>query len=107
MNHQITLEELGIIPRQEPSREEKTDRSKYAFSCGGCICPHCANNVECDDNCTGESVFGCFNCDDCKGYDGKNNTDNWKCQCRDYKVTNAHAKAERRRFRALRAERNC
>jgi len=105
MNHQITLEELGIIPRQEqPSTEEKIDRSQYGFFCAHCICRHCANNVECEDKCIGEANFGCFTCDECKGWDGKDGTDNWKHKCRDYKVTDAYAKVERKRFRALRAK---
>ncbi len=105
MNHQITLEELGIIPRQEqPSTEEKIDRSKYVCFCGGCICNHCANSVECYDCCTGESDFGCFNCDYCKGWDGKNGTDNWRHRCRDYKITEAYANARRKKFKVLKPE---
>ncbi len=107
MNHQITLEELGIIPRQEPSAEspeEKIDRSKYNCFCGGCICNHCANSVECYDRCTGESDFGCFNCDDCKGWDGKNGTDNWRYRCRNYKITEAYANVIRKKFKALKPE---
>ncbi len=104
MIHQITLEELGIIPRQEqPSTEEKIDRSRYLCFCGGCICNHCANSVECSDRCTGEANFGCFTCDDCKGWDGEG-TDNWKHKCLDYKVTVAYAKKVRKGFRALKPE---
>lgn len=93
MSHQMTLEELGIIPRQ-------VGRSQYACFCGGCICNHCANSVECIDNCTGEAVFGCFTCDDCKGWDGKG-TDNWKSQCSNYKVTEAYAKRVRKNFKVI------
>lgn len=32
--HQITLQELGIIPK-EPKRKEEV-RKQYAFPCGGC-----------------------------------------------------------------------
>ncbi len=107
MSHQITLDELGIIPRQEqPSAEEKIDRSKYVFFCALCICRHCANSVECEDNCTGEANFGCFVCDYCKGWDGENGTDNWKHKCLDYKITDAWAKEERKRFKALKPERS-
>jgi len=105
MNHQITLEELGIIPSLPPSAEEKIDRSKYGSFCALCICQHCANNVECVDKCMGEANFGCFTCDGCKGWDGKG-TDNWRHSCPDYKVTDVYAKAVRKGFRTLKPERN-
>lgn len=101
MNHQITLEELGIISVQEKECcHDSTDRSKYAFFCGGCICNHCANSVECSDNCTGEADFACFDCDYCKGWDGTG-ADNWKQECMNYKITETYAKATRKRFRVL------
>lgn len=100
MSHQITLEELGIIPvQQQECSHDSGDRKEYAIFCGGCICQHCANSVECSDNCTGEAYFGCFTCDDCKGWDGKG-TDNWKHECRRYRITNVYAAAVRKRFYA-------
>lgn len=93
MSHQITLEELGLIPDQK-----KYDRSVYACPCGGCVCGHCANNVDCDDIATGEADFPCFNCDDCINYNGDRGTDNWKPECGEYKVTNAYAQKLRKRF---------
>lgn len=101
INHQITLEELGIIPKQEP--QKVVEHINYAFPCGGCVCNHCANSVECWDNCTGEMKFACFTCDECKRYDGKG-TDNWRAECRDYKVTDAYAGALRKRLKALKPE---
>lgn len=97
MNHQITLEELGIIPRKVDS---KVDWRKYASPCGGCVCEHCSNNVDCMDKCTGEADFGCFNCDDCRYYSGKG-TDNWKHQCSNFKVTESRARAIRTMFKCL------
>ena len=97
MNHQITLEELGIIPRQIDS---KVDRSRYASPCGSCVCEHCSNNVDCMDKCTGEADFGCFNCDDCRNY-SREGTDNWKSDCDNYKVTNQHAERVRKRFKKI------
>lgn len=106
MNHQITLEEFGIIPvHQKECCHDFTDRQKYAFFCGGCVCYHCANSVECSDNCTGEADFGCFACDDCKGWDGEG-TDNWKPECRRYKITNAYAKVRRKQFHLVEERRN-
>lgn len=60
--HQITLQELGIIPK-EPKRKEEV-RKQYAFPCGGCACSHCANNVETPDTCTGEMKEPCRTCPD-------------------------------------------
>lgn len=97
-NHQITLEELGIIPKQ-------VDRSRYATPCGGCICDHCSNNVDCMDKCIGEMDFPCFNCDDCHCYSGKG-TDNWKSVCSSYKVTEEYAECVRKRFVNIVTERN-
>ncbi len=103
MNHQITLEELGIIPEQKP--EKVIEHINYAFPCGGCVCNHCANSVECLDNCTGEMLFACFTCDECRRYDndGKG-PDNWREECRDYKVTDAEAVALRKKFKVLKPE---
>ncbi len=101
MNHQITLEELGMIPKQEP--QEAAKHINYAFPCGGCVCNHCANSAECWDNCTGEMNFPCFTCDECKRYDGKG-ADNWTAECKNYKITEAYAKALRKRFKALKPE---
>ena len=70
----------------------------YADPCGGCICNHCANSVECLDMCTGEMELTCFTCDECKWYDGKGN-DNQRANCRNYKITEVYAKAKRKRFK--------
>lgn len=43
-------------------------RDDYAFPCAGCLCNHCANNVETIDNCTGEAKEPCFVCDECRWY---------------------------------------
>lgn len=96
MNHQITLEGLGIIPKRGPLKAAQ--HIDYAFPCGGCICNHCANSVECPDMCTGEMDYACFTCDECKWYDGKG-TDNQRAECSDYKITEAYAK--RKRFKVL------
>lgn len=102
MNHQITFEELGIIPKHEQPQSIE-QHINYASPCGGCICDHCANSAECVDNCTGEMEFNCFTCDECKWYDGKG-TDNQRAECRDYKITEVYAKAKRKKFKALKPE---
>lgn len=89
MNHQITLEELGLIPEQEPPKSIE-QHINYACPCGGCICNHCANSTE----------FACFICDDCKWYDGKG-TDNRRTECKNYKITEAYANAKRKKFKVL------
>ena len=95
MNHQITLEELGVIPNQI-----FIDRSIYATPCGGCVCNHCANNVDCMEAVTGEAKFACFNCDDCFNYSGYGR-DNWKPECKHYKVTDKRAKDMRKRLKIV------
>lgn len=92
--HQITLEEVGIIP------EKKYSRKQYATPCGGCICNHCANNVDCIDHMEKDELmkaYACFNCDECISYDGKG-TDNWKPECERYEITYAYARQKRKQF---------
>lgn len=93
---QITFEELGMIP-------EQVDRSKYATPCGGCICNHCANNVDCMDRVKNEMDFPCLNCDECLNYNGYGK-DNWKPECNQYKITNVHVLHRRRQIKLVRRE---
>lgn len=99
MNHQITLEELGMIPKQE--LPEAVKHIDYAIPCAGCICNHCANNVECWDNCTGEMELSCYTCDECVYYDGKGKNRR-KTECTYYKITEAHAKKLREKLKVVR-----
>ncbi len=99
MYHQMTLEEFGMkLTNDLVSEQKRIRRMVYASSCGGCICNHCANNVECMDNCVGEAEFGCFDCDECVHFDGKTHVDNWKTECDRYKVTETYVKRLRRNF---------
>lgn len=98
MNHQITFEELGLIPK---SIKECTEiKKQYAFPCGGCICNHCANSAECWDDCTGEMENPCFICDECINYDGHGRRQN-RVQCSHYKITNKYAEYLRKRIKAV------
>lgn len=96
--HQITLQELGIIPK-EPERKEEV-RKRYTFPCGGCVCTHCANNVETPDTCTGKMKEPCFTCDYCKHYDRKG-TDRRLQDCDKYIVTDEHARRLRRHMKII------
>lgn len=96
--HQITLQELGYIPK-EPE-EKKETRKQYVFSCASCICSHCANNVETSDRCTGEMKEPCFTCDYCKYYDGTE-TDRWLRDCDKYIVTDEHARRLRSHMKRM------
>lgn len=101
MNHQITLEELGFIPR---SQEEHIEPKKqYAFPCGGCICNHCANSVECWYDCNGEMESPCFTCDECINYDGYGRRQN-RTDCSSYKITNKYAEYLRKKLKALKKQ---
>ena len=96
--HQMRLDEFGIITEDLTSKQKQIHKRMYACPCGGCICNHCANSVECVDHCTGEAEFGCFSCDECKHFDGKIHTDNWKTECDQYKVTEAYVARIRKNF---------
>lgn len=106
MNHQITLEELGLIPKQEVAQKKEyvEPQKQYASPCGGCICNHCANSVECWDNCTGEMVFPCFTCDECIHYDGHTTRSQKREECRNYKITNKYAEYLRKRIRTVKKQ---
>ncbi len=107
MSHQMTLEEFGISLKEDPAPAQKQiHRERYVSPCATCICNHCANNVECMDKTTGEAEFGCFTCDECRNYGGEwCYDDNWKPECRDYKITEAYANTRRRKFKVLKPER--
>ena len=90
----MTFEELGMIPKQ-------INREIFACPCGGCVCNHCVNNVDCMDTQVGEAKFGCFNCDECLNYNGNYGTDNWRSECMQYRVTDAQARRIRRKFKIV------
>ena len=99
MYKQITMEDLGLIPKT-------VDRKQYVSPCGGCICQHCINNVDCNDRLEKQEALkadACFNCDDCYNYSGKG-TDNWKTECQRYVITNLYAMRLRKHFQVLQAE---
>jgi hypothetical protein len=98
MNHQITLEELGIVPKLE--QDKRIEPINYAFPCGGCLCNHCANNVECMDQCAGEADCFCYICDECKFYDGKGKN-MLKTECSRYKETDQRARYMRSKFKVV------
>ena len=102
MNHQITLEDLGLIPK---SRKVYTEPKKqYASPCGGCICNHCANSVECWDDCIGEMENPCFTCDECINYD-EHGRQKKRTECSRFKITNKYAEYLRKRLELLRNKR--
>lgn len=98
MNHQITLEELGIITEQKTC-----ERKQYATPCGGCICNHCLNNVDCIDHMEIKECLEqepCFNCDMCLNYSGYGK-DNRKRECERYVITNEFSKKKRSKIHIL------
>lgn len=98
MNHQITLEELGIIPpAPEPPKKAV---STATIPCFDCICHHCANCTECWDICTGEMDEPCYVCEECRYYDGKGK-DMWRAECERYKITNKYAEKKRLKFKTV------
>jgi hypothetical protein len=100
MYHQLTLEDLGMVPKQKKIQEHISKISNTVIPCGDCICNHCSNNVECYDNCTGEMIFPCFTCDECRCFDGRGRY-NWRTECEKYRITEAYAKKMRKNIRAV------
>ena len=98
MNRQITLKDIGMnMPKQ-------IDRSIYVTPCGGCICHHCANNVDCCEYAGPEQEFACFNCDECINYSEGTKRDSWKASCSKYKIANACAIKMRKRFKVVKGD---
>ena len=98
MNHQMTLEELGMIP--QILEKSKKDVSTAAIPCFDCICNHCANSTECWDHCTVEMDEPCYECEGCLNYEGKGK-DMWKCECERYKITKQYAEKKRKKFQIV------
>ena len=102
----IKIEEANDTDLYDRAREaviswENSKKERiYAFPCGGCVCSHCANNVETPDTCTGEMKEPCFTCDYCKHYDGKG-TDRRLQDCDKYIVTDEHARRLRRHIKII------
>ncbi len=98
MCHQITLEELGMIPPVPESHQKVT--SATAIPCYDCICNHCTNSTECGDIDTGEADKACYTCENCKYFDG-NGKSMWQAECAEYKITNQYAAKRRNQFKIV------
>lgn len=78
------------------------------MSCYRCICQFCANGVELDLQylTPGELEFYCFDCDECKHYDGDfHKRSKWKENCPKHKEAAKYiemkAQAARKKFKVL------
>lgn len=98
MYHQITLEELGMIPPVPENHQKVT--SATAIPCYDCICNHCANSTECGDDSTGEMDEPCYVCEDCLYYEGRGK-DMWRAECDCFKITNQYASKRRNKFKIV------
>lgn len=88
---------------EQPKKDDKTEIPKsYASPCGGCICNKCANDVNGRGK-PDEMVFPCYNCDNCRWYNGSPNMNyNKRSECESFKITDYHAERNRARIRLLR-----
>lgn len=91
--------QLSFIEEQKPQMEYIT----YVIPCGGCICNKCANDVN-GRYTPGEMEEPCFNCEECREYDGdyRNKSCNKKTECESFKMTNYHAALNRKNIKLLR-----
>lgn len=77
-------------------------RSDYAFPCGGCMCDKCANSVENIHSESGEAEEPCFNCDECRGYDGDmKKRDAYTDDCTRFRIDDYHAWKARERIKRM------
>lgn len=90
----------------------KTVQRRYdgASPCYGCLCETCANSVELSMEyfTVGEAVEPCFNCDECRYYDGSSSKScRWNDICSRYieaqKAFEARARVAERKAKAIRA----
>lgn len=69
--------------------------------CANCLCQYCANNVEGDIK-PGEMQEPCFNCDDCREYDGECRKKNQrKEECAEFVMSDYGARRNRRRIKLI------
>ena len=92
---------------KSPEQSDGRKRGCGATYCYGCICDTCANNVELLSwyVTIGEAEEPCFNCDDCRHYDGDHRKkDQWKETCQRrieaQKAVEARAREMKRRAEA-------
>lgn len=101
MYHQITLEELDMIPPVPESHPKVT--STTAIPCYDCICNHCANSTECGDDNTEEMDEPCYVCEDCLYYEGRGKN-MWRAECDCFKITNQYAAKRRNKFKIVKEQ---
>lgn len=74
----------------------------YVCPCGGCLCNQCANDVNNIRSKPEEMDEPCFNCEDCREYDGDcKKKYNHKESCENFKITEYHAKRNRAKIKLL------
>lgn len=76
------------------------------MGCYGCLCNFCANSCELsvDYITAGECDEPCYNCDDCRHYDGDwSKRSRWTKECLNYKEAQKHVE-NRRKIENIRAE---
>lgn len=64
------------------------------MSCYGCICNHCANNVD-SDHLPDEIEYFCYNCDDCDAFE------RWTDNCLMNKETKLHIERQAQKRRKM------
>lgn len=97
---------------EKPSEsEQKPPRTQFeqlfekirdpVVECANCLCQYCANNVEGDIK-PGEMQEPCFNCDDCRAYDGDYRKQNQhKEECTEFVMSDYGARRNRERIKLI------
>ena len=115
MKGQLSFDESMNVSEEKIQQETSRCvecRTPMVDQCYYCLCNSCINNAESitvnpDKDKFPEDWEACFFCDDCKIFDGdgakKNMEREW---CSRYEIDNYHAKANRKKFRIVKCDKN-
>lgn len=94
--------QLSFVDTSKKTDDRKVFKKVYASPCGGCICNQCANDVNGRGKAS-EAERPCFNCDDCRNYDGDfKKKNNKRFECESFKITSYQVERNRARIKLIR-----
>ena len=105
MDRQMDIFDFIEQPPFQTQFEQLFERVKDpVFLCANCLCEYCVNNAEQsrDKVKQGEMLEPCFNCDECRIYDGDCRLRNQrKEECMNFVMSDYGARRNRRKFKVI------
>ena len=108
MHRQMDIFDFIEKPQESEQRTTRTQFEQLfekvrdpVCLCANCLCEFCVNNVEGDIK-PGEMQEPCFNCDECRTYDGDCRKQNQcKEECSEFVMSDYGARRNRKRIRLI------